>query len=373
MRAWVAEQERVSRSAAFSVAVHGGLLGAYLLYRALNPAESGLIITDVDFVDLAAPAAPAAPPPAMAAPRGVADFLRMALPTLRPSGPREAPRELEAPREPRLESATPALVDRGGLRRGPAIDVSARAPARSGPALGELAAAGAERRAAEIAAPAAGPAIELEAVGRRGARAPAPAIRLESGGAGPRLQDLPLAAAAAPRAGASAPSQVREAGIRLEGGGAPARRPGGALPVGYARGGGLSLAERPSARRGGGLAAPAPPPPSPGAKAPAEAAPSRKGGIEISGPLAGRGLLSARMPAYPDWAQERGVEADVLIRFFVGPDGRVLERMIVERTSGHKELDARCLEALARMLFAPLPAGRTEDQWGIVTFRFRLK
>jgi len=101
--------------------------------------------------------------------------------------------------------------------------------------------------------------------------------------------------------------------------------------------------------------------------------PSNKS-VEISGPLAKRKVVSYILPKYPGWAKDRGIEAEAVIRFFVSSEGHVRDRLILERTSGYRELDQLCMEALKQWLFAALPAERGKaDQWGVITFRFRLQ
>ncbi len=95
-------------------------------------------------------------------------------------------------------------------------------------------------------------------------------------------------------------------------------------------------------------------------------------GMEISGPLADRKILKAAAPRYPAWAKNQGVEADVVVRFYVSADGHVLDRMIIERTSGYRRLDELCMKTLKKMLFAPLDSG-DQVEWGFITFHFKLK
>ena len=94
-----------------------------------------------------------------------------------------------------------------------------------------------------------------------------------------------------------------------------------------------------------------------------------------SNPLAQRKVVNYELPKYPGWARDKGIEAEVVIRFFVSQEGHVRDRLILERTSGYPELDKISMKALKKWLFAALPAERAQegDQWGIITFRFRLK
>ena len=94
-------------------------------------------------------------------------------------------------------------------------------------------------------------------------------------------------------------------------------------------------------------------------------------GADLAGEVADRPVLVHVMPVYPDWAKEQAVEGTVTLRFFVLPDGRVKENVQVERTAGFADFDANAAQALARWRFAPLP-GATADQWGTITFHYRL-
>ncbi len=91
----------------------------------------------------------------------------------------------------------------------------------------------------------------------------------------------------------------------------------------------------------------------------------------ISGEISGRPLEAAVKPVYPRWAQREGIEASVTIRFTVRPDGTVKENAIIERSSGHTELDENAKEALFKFRFAPIE--EAEDQSGYATFRYMLE
>jgi TonB family protein len=78
------------------------------------------------------------------------------------------------------------------------------------------------------------------------------------------------------------------------------------------------------------------------------------------------------MPVYPEWAKEQAIEGTVTLRFFVLPDGRVKENIQVDRTAGFAAFDANAVAALAQWRFAPL-TGNAAEQWGSITFRYRLR
>lgn len=104
--------------------------------------------------------------------------------------------------------------------------------------------------------------------------------------------------------------------------------------------------------------------------APAQPEGGRQGGIQ--GPAANRRLISAEYPQYPAWAQARGLEMAVTVRFWVSSEGKVKKVETVSR-SGWLDVDQEVENKVAKWLFEPLPAGlKTEDQWGQVTIKFRL-
>lgn len=96
--------------------------------------------------------------------------------------------------------------------------------------------------------------------------------------------------------------------------------------------------------------------------------------LEISGPLEKRTVLAATVPPYPAWAKEQNIEANVVLRFYVDPAGRVLPNLFVTQTSGYAALDQLCKDHVQQWLFGPLPAAEKQsDQWGEITIRFRLQ
>lgn len=96
-------------------------------------------------------------------------------------------------------------------------------------------------------------------------------------------------------------------------------------------------------------------------------------GAMLMGEVADRPLLEKTMPAYPDRARREAVEATVTLRFVVLADGRLTPNVRVERSSGHSDFDRNAIDALRTWRFAPLPAGKTGEQWGAITFEFRLR
>lgn len=95
-------------------------------------------------------------------------------------------------------------------------------------------------------------------------------------------------------------------------------------------------------------------------------------GASLSGPVADRPLLSYSTPAYPKWAKQQGIEGASTIYFIVLPDGRVKKNTVIEKTSGFQDFDRNAIEALLGWRFEPLGSGQTGEQWGRITFHYRL-
>jgi len=95
-------------------------------------------------------------------------------------------------------------------------------------------------------------------------------------------------------------------------------------------------------------------------------------GASLVGPVADRPLVSYGKPAYPEWAKNDGVEASVNLYFIVLPNGKVKENILVQKTSGFSDFDMNAIDALQTWLFEPLKGGETGEQWGSITFHFRL-
>lgn len=372
------DQARVQSSLFISTAFHGLILGLYLFLKTAQD-RNELVLTQVEFVDLRPETVVQTLPP-MRAPRGVMDFLKMALPQLKQPEPQEVrPQEMPLEKIERFKEIplVRQLVDKNQpLARSSAIELKkSDLPRSQQAAFTDISAKSQVSAAISAELADTGPAINLEAVGRTAVRTSGPAIRIDEGqksSRSPGFRDFGVPVTRAPQsAGQVSPGTgyaLKEA--------APAQRraalPSSSLPIGYGKGGGIVLKEGVVAR------AAAPLIPAAQASAPAgaddalrSAGASRKA-VELSGPLAQRKILSVIMPKYPEWARAQGVQAETAIRFFVSAQGEVRERISIERTSGYKELDDLCIEALRKWVFAPLGAEEA-DQWGIVTFRFRLK
>lgn len=156
---------------------------------------------------------------------------------------------------------------------------------------------------------------------------------------------------------------------------------GGASPVALKRGGG-DTGPALELTRGGASLAPAlvatPAPPERGSSA----APARGGestarrtlaGATLMGPIADRAILTHVTPVFPEWAKREAVEGSVTLYFVVRTDGTVKENILVQKTAGFEEFDENARAALGAWRFEPLRGGRTGEQWGNITFHFRLR
>jgi len=95
-------------------------------------------------------------------------------------------------------------------------------------------------------------------------------------------------------------------------------------------------------------------------------------GAKMTGPVADRPIISYQTPVYPEWAKNEAVEGSVTIYFVVLPDGKVKESIMVEKTSGFADFDGNAVDALLTWRFQPLKRGVTGEQWGTITFIYRL-
>lgn len=379
----IADARRLETSVGVATLSHAALFGLYFFLKAVAPPEETVKLTQVDFIDLTpkSVAAVAAPSSRLMqrAPKNFKDFLHMALPSFKMPKPAAIP--VEEPRDMKNEVARPQLDQRASpslsLKNAPHSPQKMTLrfhPARSNSAVaGRLSDLSDENRPTKdmMEEVPRGKPISLEAVGRV-AVSQTPGIRFNAAhfNHSSMMEDIP--SAQIPSADGSV-QDAKSASINLALRAAPSAQraaiPSNDLPLGYEKG--ISLKEGPAHIGASAL--------------PQTLSSSQKSakrellksvkhkGMEISGPLAGRKILEARAPAYPAWARRRGVEAEAVIRFFVSADGHVLDRMVLERTSGYRRLDELCMKTLKKMLFVPLPEGHNETQWGFITFSFKLK
>lgn len=95
--------------------------------------------------------------------------------------------------------------------------------------------------------------------------------------------------------------------------------------------------------------------------------------FEISGSIANRKILYGPLPSYPSWAAQRGLEAVIVLRIYVEPDGKVKPNIVVFNTSGYPEWDELVKRTVFSWKFEPLPGGSDVLQSGYITFRFVLE
>jgi TonB family protein len=104
-----------------------------------------------------------------------------------------------------------------------------------------------------------------------------------------------------------------------------------------------------------------------------EAPVSRGTNFSVAGPISQREITRRLVPRYPRWALDRRVSGTAVVRIWVQPDGRVKGTPTVESSSGYPDLDQVVVDALRGWEFAALgPGVKSEDQWGIITFKFVL-
>jgi TonB family protein len=145
----------------------------------------------------------------------------------------------------------------------------------------------------------------------------------------------------------------------------------GGSPLPLTRGGsggaGIAPSTLPASKGGAGGGAPA------AAQMGESAARRTVAGASLAGPIADRKVLASVVPVYPEWAKGEAVEGSVTLYFVVLPDGVVKENIVVQKTAGFGDFDENARTALRGWKFEPLRAGRTGEQWGTITFRFRLR
>jgi len=103
------------------------------------------------------------------------------------------------------------------------------------------------------------------------------------------------------------------------------------------------------------------------------ATPTKGTNFMVAGPISQREIVRKVVPRYPKWALDRRISGTVVIRLWVMPDGQVRGVPTIETSSGYPDLDQVVVDALKSWEFAPLgPDVESEDQWGVITFRFTL-
>ncbi|MGB9677978.1 MAG: energy transducer TonB [Candidatus Ratteibacteria bacterium] len=90
----------------------------------------------------------------------------------------------------------------------------------------------------------------------------------------------------------------------------------------------------------------------------------------IEGPIGTRKIIYREKIDYPIWAQQKGMEGKVKIKFWVNPEGKIFNTEIF-LSSGNPEIDFYAERKLKKWLFEPVKSEK--DVWGIITLNFKLK
>lgn len=92
----------------------------------------------------------------------------------------------------------------------------------------------------------------------------------------------------------------------------------------------------------------------------------------IIGPAAKRRVLYFECPTYPEWAEKKGIESRVKLKFWVSPDGDVDEVVVEQR--GYLQLDNLAVQSFKKWRFEPLsPQAKQVRQWGTIEMIFKLQ
>ncbi len=361
---FVADRTRFQVMAVMAILIHSmifGLLWKVHLDQKAKAAERVIELQNVDLITPESDEPPAPPPVEVQKPKSAFEFLKMAIPIFhKPAAPEI--RDVAPPikfSEPKIAEPEKLNEKKFLMEQAPQIKLDKTAEA---PKIADLSRIPQMKSNVPLARD---PSIKLEEVGRRAVQVPiTPSISLDRNAANTKMADL----SAIPRQ--SLAPRSPQAGERLMER-APSAYAKPAAPLGYQpRGGSVSLdtprdIARASAKPAIETAAARP-------KAQESAVLSiSKEKVKITGPLSSRKVVKSYVPEYPSWARSQNVEADVAIRFTVSPSGEVSGNPVIERTSGHTELDRISIEALKLWRFSPL-SGAGSDQWGVITFRFRL-
>lgn len=96
---------------------------------------------------------------------------------------------------------------------------------------------------------------------------------------------------------------------------------------------------------------------------------SLRNSFALFGQVKDRKIKEMYLPRYPRWAEEKGLETDVVLHFEVRPDGLVGK--IEPEKQG--ELEELAVKALRAFVFEPLPADQPQEtQKGVIVFYVRL-
>ncbi|MCM8818193.1 MAG: energy transducer TonB [Candidatus Omnitrophica bacterium] len=90
----------------------------------------------------------------------------------------------------------------------------------------------------------------------------------------------------------------------------------------------------------------------------------------IEGPAGSRKIVYKEKIEYPFWAQKKGIEGKVKIKFWVNPEGKIIDTEIFS-SSGYPEIDLYAEENFKKWVFDI--AKSDKNVWGIITIIFKLK
>jgi TonB family protein len=88
----------------------------------------------------------------------------------------------------------------------------------------------------------------------------------------------------------------------------------------------------------------------------------------ITGQVAGRPIVKAKKPVYPEWLSKLTEAPAVTLFYNVKPDGTVADKITTIKSSGYEELDKNAIHALKQFEFEALDVA--VNQSGFATFRY---
>lgn len=370
----MAPERRLSGSFMVSFSLHA-LFAVFYLYLHSQQKETLKLLEGVELIESTPQAVPEER--AERPPKNVLEFLKMALPTfqkpdLKTVEERPVLRErLKIPETQKID-----LTKQIRLPQSPAIDLSMKSAPQQARLTEVLpSAADLSQKPSRALADVEPTPIQLEEVGKRAVvLPPGTVISITSDKTAPAptsLREIQAAIVVPPR-GETSLKGTQEGPISISKAPPAVTSPAPELPIGFSKGTGKGDTFREAPVVVPRLTEVTQVEKRPSQISPVEKAPEKKSAVEITGPISQRKIVQAPLPRYPEWARRKGVEADVMIRFYVSPDGAVSQKLYLEKTSGYRELDALCEEALRKWVFEAVAAS-LGSQWGIVTFRFRLE
>jgi len=90
----------------------------------------------------------------------------------------------------------------------------------------------------------------------------------------------------------------------------------------------------------------------------------------IEGPAGKRKIIYKEKIEYPLWAQKKGMEGKVKIKFWVSPEGKIYNTEIFS-SSGYPEIDLYAEENFKKWVFEKVESEK--NVWGIITITFKLR